>query len=247
MKKIILSVAMIAAVAAVAIGATTAYFSDTETSTGNTFTAGALDLTIDSQATYNGQTANYGNWSLKDLGQGDLFFSLGDVKPGDKGEDTVSLHVNNNDACGFAKITKNVDSDVSCTEPELAEEPACTPTGDGELDENTIFTIWSDMGKSNDTVECANVRPGDNVYSPNCGDVQLTTGTLDAVENWGLGKLTGGSTTYYGIAWEVPGTVTNNVQTDKFGADIEFSIQQFRNQYNSDKPCPVGNIVAVAP
>jgi predicted ribosomally synthesized peptide with SipW-like signal peptide len=241
MKKIVLSVAMIAAVAAIAIGATTAYFSDTETSTGNTFTAGSLDLTIDSKATYNGVTAEYGNWSLKDLGRGDLFFNLADVKPGDKGEDTVSMHVNNNDACGFVTINKNGDSDFTCTEPELAEEPGCVPTGDGELDENTIFTIWSDMAVANpNSSECANVQPGDNIYSPNCGDVPLTTGTLDEVESWGIGKLAGDSTTYFGIGWEVPISVTNNVQTDKFGADIEFRIEQFRNHYNSDKPCPIG-------
>ncbi|PIW76653.1 MAG: hypothetical protein CO001_00190, partial [Candidatus Portnoybacteria bacterium CG_4_8_14_3_um_filter_40_10] len=42
MKKIIISLSIIAAVAAIAIGATTAYFSDTETSTGNTFTAGSI-------------------------------------------------------------------------------------------------------------------------------------------------------------------------------------------------------------
>lgn len=240
---------MIAAVAAVAIGATTAYFSDTETSTGNTFTAGSLDLKVDSKATYNGQIANYGNWELKDLGENDLFFSLADVKPGDTGEDTVSLHVNNNNACGFAKITKTVDSDVTCTEPELGDEPSCTPTGDGELDENTVFTIWSDMAKSSETTECANVYPGDNKYNPNCGDVPLTTGTLDAVENWGLGGLAGSSDTYYGIGWTVPGSVNNIVQSDSFGANIEFSIQQYRNQYGQDadfpKGCPIGDIVAV--
>ena len=53
MKKILLSMSMIAVVAVVAIGATGAFFSDTETSTGNTFTAGAIDLTVDSEQHYN--------------------------------------------------------------------------------------------------------------------------------------------------------------------------------------------------
>lgn len=47
MKKILLSLSLIVAVAAVVVGATTAYFSDSETSEGNTFTAGTLDLGID--------------------------------------------------------------------------------------------------------------------------------------------------------------------------------------------------------
>ena len=50
MKKIILSLSVIAVAAAVVVGATTAFFSDTETSTGNTFTAGSIDLKIDNSA-----------------------------------------------------------------------------------------------------------------------------------------------------------------------------------------------------
>ncbi len=49
MKKILVSLSIIAAVAAVIVGATTAYFSDTETSTGNTLTAGTLDLYVNGQ------------------------------------------------------------------------------------------------------------------------------------------------------------------------------------------------------
>jgi predicted ribosomally synthesized peptide with SipW-like signal peptide len=46
MKKIILSLAVIAVVAVVAVGATRAFFSDTLTSTGNTFTAGTIDIAV---------------------------------------------------------------------------------------------------------------------------------------------------------------------------------------------------------
>ncbi|MFA6254643.1 MAG: TasA family protein [Patescibacteria group bacterium] len=55
MKKIVLSLSVIAVVAALAIGATVAYFSDTEISSGNTFTAGSIDLKVDhTKQTYNG-------------------------------------------------------------------------------------------------------------------------------------------------------------------------------------------------
>ncbi|HQI74694.1 MAG TPA: TasA family protein [Candidatus Pacearchaeota archaeon] len=54
-KKVIVSLAVIGIVAAVAIGATIAYFSDTETSANNIFTAGTIDLTVDHKyQTYNG-------------------------------------------------------------------------------------------------------------------------------------------------------------------------------------------------
>lgn len=47
-KRILISLSVIGAVAAIAIGGTIAYFSDTETSSGNTFTAGTLDLEVGS-------------------------------------------------------------------------------------------------------------------------------------------------------------------------------------------------------
>jgi len=54
MKKIIFSLAIILAISAVVIGMTTAYFNDTETSAGNVFVAGALDLKVDHvKQTYN--------------------------------------------------------------------------------------------------------------------------------------------------------------------------------------------------
>ena len=46
MKKILVSISIIGMVAVIAIGATVAYFQDTETSSGNTFSAGILDLKI---------------------------------------------------------------------------------------------------------------------------------------------------------------------------------------------------------
>lgn len=55
MKKVLISVGIIGIVAALAIGATIAYYSDTETSEGNIFTAGSVDLKVDHvKQTYNG-------------------------------------------------------------------------------------------------------------------------------------------------------------------------------------------------
>ena len=55
MKKILLSTALILFVgSALALGGTGAFFSDTELSSGNTFTAGAIDLKVDNESYYNG-------------------------------------------------------------------------------------------------------------------------------------------------------------------------------------------------
>jgi predicted ribosomally synthesized peptide with SipW-like signal peptide len=151
LKKILLSVLVVGAVGGTALAATNAFFSDTETSTGNTFTAGNLDLKIDSQATYNDQTATYGNWELKDLASTDLFFNLPDVKPGDSGEDTISLHLNNNDSWACADVTLTSDADVSCTTPEIKDEPGCSTSDQftGEMAKNLTFAWWPDLNCDN--------------------------------------------------------------------------------------------------
>src|SRR3989344_1588545 len=155
MKKIILSLSMMAAIAVVAVGATGAFFSDTETSTGNTFTAGAVGFQIDNTSFYlqnsEGKMIPSPNttWALKDLEAGDLFFNFIDLKPGDIGEDTISLHVTNTPAwaCVDVNITKN--DDMDCTEPELTDDPTCAVDAglfDGELAQNLNFIFWNDDG-----------------------------------------------------------------------------------------------------
>ena len=182
MKRIIISLSIIAAVAAIVVGATTAFFSDTETSTGNTFTAGAIDLKVDNHCYYNGAECicdNNGDnchwegsgepctctWDEKDLTENDLFVNFTDLKPGDWGEDTISFHVYSNDAwlCADVKIIE--DNDVTCTEPETeSTDPSCknNQVGDGELDNYLEVFAWADMCDDNTH------EPGDNVYTPGC-------------------------------------------------------------------------------
>lgn len=76
MKKIIMSLAMIAAVGAIVVGATRAYFSDTETSTGNTFTAGTIDIAIDGE---NPWIESYDIGDLKPCETGYINFDITNV------------------------------------------------------------------------------------------------------------------------------------------------------------------------
>lgn len=257
MKKIILSVAMIAAVGAIAIGATTAFFSDTETSTGNTFTAGAIDLKIDSHATYNGAPVTAATWALKDLvPTSDKFFNFSDIKPGDSGENTVSLHVINNDAWACVNIVPTKNDDVSSVEPELAAGDVVNTDSifDGELAQNMTFKIWADICTEN--TQYPNARPGDNIYQADCdrlltsgnGPITPTTYALATpqgnVFNGQVNSpLTGAQDYYLGVEWSLPGAVGNIVQTDAYQADISFNVEQSRN--NPDFRCknaaPIAN------
>jgi predicted ribosomally synthesized peptide with SipW-like signal peptide len=148
MKQILFSLAVIGVTSALAVGGSGAFFSDAETSTGNTFTAGTIDLKIDNSSWYNGVFQPDLSWGLSDLA-GKLFFNFKDLKPGDWSEDTVSLHVDNNDSwvCANVKLTKNDDNGTN--EPELAagdtqDDPA--NNWDGELARELHFVFWADDG-----------------------------------------------------------------------------------------------------
>lgn len=165
MKKLLTRLAIVGGAAALVIAATGAFFSDIETSTGNTLVAGAFDLKIDNTCYYNGQACINGfwdgldkegnecscTWKLKDLERGDVFFNLHDLKPGDWEEDTISLHIFDNDgwACVDLDLTQNIDN--GCTEPESEDgDPECPtpniPGGVGELAEELNFIFWADDG-----------------------------------------------------------------------------------------------------
>ncbi|OGM64682.1 hypothetical protein A2961_01370 [Candidatus Woesebacteria bacterium RIFCSPLOWO2_01_FULL_39_21] len=333
-RKILLSLLSISAVALLAFGASRAFFSDTETSTGNTFTAGAIDLKVDSEAHYNGlvcrefATGDFrwsepvntnptleqlaqehynepctGTWGQTDLGiTQQKFFDLADVKPGDDGENTVSLHVYNNDAWGRFIISGVTDIDGTCTEPESdnsvldveCDTPSETVLNNsplGELRENMTFYAWLDQGAipgfqngdetsiNDDTTEGDNVwdcafANGDPNFDPagatpeNCHEPLVilpgtvdqggethniwtalvavdaayctsapanghnTDGSGDYLTCHGLaddGRMVGSATYYFGLAWFIPTTVGNEVQTDSLTADLSFEVVQQRN------------------
>src|SRR3990167_10796723 len=160
--KVLLSGAMILAAAAVVIGATFAFFSDTETSTGNVLAAGQIDLGIDNHSYYNGVLNPGTTWRVDyDLSDDPprQFFNFCDVKPGDWGEDTISLHVKTNDAwlCADVTLTSNNENDL--TEPETTDGDDTTGPGAGELAQNINFFWWADDG-GNVFEICEEAGPG---------------------------------------------------------------------------------------
>lgn len=121
---------------------------------------------------------------MSDL-DGQLFFNFSDLKPGDWGEDTVSLHVYSNDAWACITFENMVDYDNDCTEPEAEDgDTSCGDPGpgEGELSEYLYFFFWADV--------CARLGfaglpelaalPGDNIYQPYC-DIPLMEGYADEI------------------------------------------------------------------
>ncbi len=112
MKKLILSVFTILMVSAATFGATQALFSDEETSSGNTFTAGSLNLEL--------------------LNPVSVPFSVSNIKPGDEGEGQVTLSNTGNLPGNLNIVLDNfVQDENGCIEPEIK---AGDPCGAGDLD-----------------------------------------------------------------------------------------------------------------
>ena len=216
MKRILISAGTLVFVGALAVSATGAFFSDTETSTGNTFAAGDIDLQIDNES-YILSTSTpqvmipwpATSWILTDLTI-EKFFDFIDMKPGDFGEDTISIHVGSNDAWLCAAAQTYDDLDNTIVEPEDEEFGTNSDnddgTLDGDLDAEVNFAFWVD--------------DGDNVYEPfagNSGSPEsiFLSGSIadlngagqialadDAGGVLGAGNpIPGGSTFFIGKAW----------------------------------------------
>jgi predicted ribosomally synthesized peptide with SipW-like signal peptide len=255
--KILASLVIIGLVASTIGFGTYAFFSDVEKSTGNTFTAGKIDLKVDLDRDGSHK------WDLKDLVPAtDKFFTYTDVKPGDDGEMTISLHVYDNPANLCFYITPNLDSDNGCNEPELKAETDCgahiTPrtVDDGELDDYLMYRIWKDegcvpgwQGKAVDLKEGNNVWDNcgidpDEPFLTYCGDANLPgpewcllNDINKAGEVWDLGDLTASETNYIGVQWDLPTATGNIAQSDSWGADVAFYVEQTRN--NAGFTCPL--------
>lgn len=114
----------------------------------------------------------FGSWNEKDLCR-EKFFNFFDLKPGDRGENTISLHVHGRNACGLWEIYNIKNSGNDCAEPETeTSDSDCqnkipgTKEKTGELAQNLQFKLWLDQGervgfqgKNKDLLE------GDNLFN----------------------------------------------------------------------------------
>jgi len=131
-KKIILSLAVIGAVAAIVVGATTAYFSDTETATG-TFTTGPIDISVN----------NMNPWNKT--------FTLVDMKP--SYVDYINFEIQNtgSDANPVDVYKKLV---VTNETTGVETEPECTDQH-GVWDNNSKRCNWGGGGTDNNDLSSA--------------------------------------------------------------------------------------------
>jgi len=291
MKRIILSLLTLGIVAVAVTGMTTALLSDEEISSGNTFTAGAVDLGVDNHSYYNGnecaevetdiwqwvgnapypepgtpcETSWIVDYDIEHDAAGGTeirrFFAFDDLKPGDWGEDTISLHVDNNDAYLCVDVTLTSDDDNGCTEPEADNgDTSCGDPGEGEgeLADEITFYWWADDG-DNVYEERETLLPAGPLGAISVGQT-ATIALADSDQNiWndGLapGPVPGDEMLYIGKAWcfgdsdflpygeddsgpEVRPVIcdgaplNNETQTDSATLDISFQAVQSRHNAN---------------
>lgn len=259
MKRLLISLLTIGVIGGSALGLSGAFFSDTETSIGNVLSAGAIDLQIDNTSYYNNATSSATTWTLTDLTI-EKFFNFSDVKPGDVGEDTISVHVNTNDAWLCADVTLTSDDENGIQPVESIDGDVTDGTGSGELADRINFLWWADDG-DNVLEDNETVLPGGPIGALAVGE-SATVRLADSTGSiWGSGPLPGATTKYIGKAWCF-GTLTpaplpqkdgltpanstggvscdgsgegNQTQTDSLTADITFNAVQSRN--NPDFEC----------
>ncbi len=142
MKNLLIKTFSLLAFLSIVTVSTFAFITDEESSEGNDFVAGALDLKIDSECHYWDceyeqdllktidntikcpvpppcvlkDCGDFGNWDLTNL-TNEKFFNFNNLTIKDHGEDTISYHVDNNEAYGCFSLTSKFGSDCTNCQP----------------------------------------------------------------------------------------------------------------------------------
>ena len=204
--KIVISLVVIGAVAAIAIGGTVAYFSDTETSVGNIISAGVIDISVDNQ---NPWTQTY-------------LDGFTDLKPGDLKEITFTVKNEGQNPVVLRKMIEGLVPDGGITtEPECQDAGGVwdnsqqTCTG-GNQDDDLSKAIIYDM----------TVTPEDGsaiVVIPESWNLRLS----DVANLWvPLGTIPAGKTLIVEQSYRLAPDTGNWAQGDKLTFNIKLYAEQ---------------------
>ncbi|RLC70464.1 MAG: hypothetical protein DRI26_07070 [Chloroflexi bacterium] len=198
MRRILLSLMLIALIGALIGGGVYAVFTDTEASSSNQFAVGTLDLKVDDE----------NPWTSTKI-------SVSNLKPGDSG--AVDCTLKNDGTIDGSSLTVDIQnlSDSEGTNPE----PETDTTEPGDLSANLDLVLWVDDGAGGGTANNG-VRDGTEqlLYS---GKLNAEAGPYSVT-----GGLAAGATTYIGIGYSIASSVGNDIQGDTCTFDIVFVLTQ---------------------
>lgn len=192
---------------ALLIGGLYGYFDDTETSTGNVFTAGTLNLVAVTDGT---ASCNFTETAGGDGLNGNVVFA--NIAPGDNGTITWTLTNQGTVDGDLTLVCTDNFSENGSNEPELAMGVLNNIGGNGDLDEN-LYCRLSCGGTYITAGGASTYVPFSAVAAALNSQVNVT---LDA-----------GQTSVYLLEWQVDGpTVGNEIQSDTATIDITFTLTQ---------------------
>lgn len=215
MKRILLSLVVLVLAGSVAVGATRAYFSDTEAINNNTFAAGKLDLEL-------GQTTT-------------LPFDVPNVVPGQSGEGKVRLTNVAGSIPGKLNVTLSnlVQLENDVTEPEQGLNGE-NDIGPGELDKFLKFTVFVDVNKDG-TFNAGDIqlRYG-GLVQPNPPQDYLNASYINSMlASWNdIMTMTDGQSVDLIVRWQFPtasedANYSQNIaMTDSLKFDLGFVLNQ---------------------
>ncbi len=201
MKKILgLTIAAIMVIAMVG-GGTWSYFSDTETSTNNSLTAGTLDLNI-----------NGGNTAV-------TTFSATGKAPGDSGSGNVTLS-NVGNLTGKLSITFSSDNNTGGTAGEFGD-------GVGNLGGVAQMAVYIDTDQSG-TWNGGDIglKSDNTTYNY---PTALNYATIDSysAKSWStILNMAASAANRFVILWQIPTSAGNNIQGDSVNFDITFTLDK---------------------
>ena len=200
MKRILMSLMTVALVSALIGGGVFAYFSDVETSTGNTFTAGTLDLNLDG-----------GNTNV-------VKFTVSDVKPGDSGGGSWTV-ANVGSIAGYLDLESISVSEAigTTTDPEEADEP----TGVDTIQLGTYLMVHLFVDTNNNGSWDAGEA---DIFGTDAAPAAINT--IAASYALDLSLAASGGTNYITLVWSVGTGTDNRIQGDSVTLDITFELQQ---------------------
>ena len=240
---------MIVFAGAVTVSATGAFFSDEESSTGNTFTAGSIDLSVGS--TFSSDSNGEATFATTTDNDGRTLYAFTDVKPGDFGQGSFQLSVTENESylCARSMTDEMPENGINDAEAEAAD---VTEEG-GELQNYLQFAIFNDANGNGvfDSGEPLNINQ-DIEANPLADGNGFTAAEIAAAEwipvadttfpnTWLIETSLTPNTTYNaGFMYcfgnfnsdgtcSMSGADENDAQTDGLSGSIEFQAIQTRN------------------
>ncbi len=215
MQRILLSALVVGGVVGAAVYGTTAFFSDSETSTDNVFTAGSVTLAIQEIVhDYFGDDNNAPEFSLTNAG---FSFALADLKPLDAGEVTYNLSNGANEAFVCAAVVETANADNAINDPEADAGDVTDGANNGELGDFLSFKFGSFSGTLSSISGQWQL----------VGTVAANTAQASSLE-YCFGEYDGENCILNEAAQY------NQAQTDSLNADVQFYAVQTRNNEEFD-------------